>query len=60
MRSAIRRGEYPLSDSELSIRQVWRLWSVFAEAYSAEAGEVALSHRKFSLPQFLSFLIDNR
>ena len=60
MLSASRRGEYVHRDSELNIRQVWRLWSVFAEAYSAEAREIAVPHRSFSLPRFLSVLIDNR
>ena len=60
MRSATRRGEHCPYESELCNRQVWRLWSVFAEAYSAEARELAISPRKFSLPQFISFLIDNQ
>ena len=59
MRCATRRGDHSLQGSELCNRQVWRLWSVFAEAYSAEARELAISTRKFSLPQFLSCLIDD-
>ena len=34
------------------------LWSVFAEAYHAEARELGLSARKYSLIEFFSFLID--
>ena len=56
MRNATRRGEHSLHDSDLCNRQIWRLWRVFAEAYRAEAVELATSHRKFSLPHFFSFL----
>ena len=30
-----------------------RAWSVFADAFKVEARELALSHRQFSLPEFL-------
>ena len=33
-----------------------RCWSIFAEAYQAEAGELAVNYRRFSLPQFIDFL----
>ena len=33
-------------------------WSVFADAFSADARELMVDHRKFSLPSFLSMLID--
>ena len=35
-----------------------RLWSVFAEAFRAEAGELSITVRQFSLYEFVSFLID--
>ena len=35
-----------------------RLWSVFAEAVAAEARELSISVRQFSLLQFISCLID--
>jgi len=33
-------------------------WSVFADAFAADARELMVAHRKFSLPSFLSMLID--
>ena len=36
--------------------QLRRCWSVFAEAFAAEAGESAINHRSFSLPKFIAFL----
>ena len=33
-------------------------WSVFAEAFAADARELMVPHRKFSLPSFLNMLID--
>ena len=36
--------------------QLRRCWSVFAEAFAAEAGEFAINHRSFSLPKFIAFL----
>ena len=33
-----------------------RCWSVYTGTYQAEAGELALPHRRFSLPQFIDFL----
>ena len=32
-------------------------WSVFAEAFAAEAGECHLNPRSFSLPKFMNFLV---
>ena len=61
MRHAIRSGSIEVSSNmDLSSRQVWRLWSVFAEAYSAEAREHAICFRRFSLPEFISFLNEDR
>ena len=34
------------------------LWSVFADAFAADARGLMVAHRKFSLPSFLSMLID--
>ena len=34
------------------------LWSVFADAFSADARELMMSHRKFPLSSFLGMLID--
>ena len=33
-------------------------WSLFADALAAEAGECRLSHRAFSLPKFICFLVN--
>ena len=35
-------------------------WSVYANAIKAEAGEMCLDSRAFSLPKFISFLVLNR
>ncbi len=43
----------PISCELISGCQLRRLWSVFAEAFSAEARELCVPHRKFSLPQFI-------
>ena len=32
-------------------------WSVFADAFAAEAGECHLQPRSFSLPKFINFLV---
>jgi len=58
IRRTVRSGELVLSDSsDLCNRQIWRLWSVFAEAVAADSSEFSVCYRKFSLPQFISFLV---
>ena len=42
---------------ELSSSDVRRFWTVFAEAYAADAREHNASCTKFSVPDFLNFLI---
>ncbi len=49
----------PISSESLTGCQMRRLWSVFADAFNAEARELSLQHRKFSLPQFIEFIINN-
>ena len=34
-------------------------WSVYAQAFAAEAGELSINHRSFSLPKFISFLANH-
>ena len=53
LKDKVRAGGINLQSSE------WRRtsWCVFAEALRAEAGEVSLSCRAFSAPQFLQFLL---
>ena len=41
----------------LSSSDVRRFWTVFAEAFTAEAREHNASCTKFSVPDFLNFLI---
>ena len=36
-----------------------RCWSVFSEAFQAEAGELAINCRRFSLPQSIYFLANH-
>jgi len=40
-------------------RAIWSIWSVFASAFEAQAREVSLEYRRFSLPSFLSFIVSN-
>ena len=35
-----------------------RAWSVFAQLFAAEAGELSIEHRSFSLPKFIAFLVN--
>ena len=57
MKRTVRSGELELSDSsDLCNRQIWRLWSVFADAYQAEAREHDCNYRRFSLAEFIIFL----
>ena len=35
-------------------------WSVFAEAFQAEAGELSISYRGFSLTKFIDFLTNSQ
>ena len=47
-----------LTNMELCVGDVRRFWTVFAEAFTAEAGELCLQCTSFSVPKFLSFLIE--
>ncbi len=47
----------PIPNEQISGGQLRRLWSVFAEAFNVEARELGLEHRKFSLPQFIEFIL---
>ena len=45
------------SDLKFASRHRRRLWSVFADAYTAEAREdPSFKFKRFSLPQFIDFL----
>ena len=50
------------TDSELPTmtnRAIWSFWSVFACAFEAQAREVSLEYRRFSLPSLLKFITDD-
>ena len=36
-----------------------KAWSVYAEAFQAEAGNLGLAGPRFSLPKFIDFLVQN-
>ena len=44
---------------ELCVGVVRHFWTVFAEAFTAEAGELCLQCTSFSVPKFLDSLIDD-
>ena len=50
----------PLLDAPLSIElsnlNIRRNWSLFAEAFTAEAREFSISYRRFPLPAFIAML----
>ena len=49
----MRRGEINPVHASNNGQFLRRSWSVYAEAYSAEAGEIGLHVTNFSLPSFL-------
>ncbi len=57
LKGKVRAGLIQMQGDEKT-RVVTRLaWSVFADAFAAEAGECALHPRSFSLPKFINFLV---
>jgi hypothetical protein len=58
VRRHVRRFQPTLTNMELCVGDVRRFWTVFAEAFTAEAGELCLQCTSFSVPKFLSFLIE--
>jgi len=57
IRRNVRKTSFALADIELTSGDMRHFWTVFAEAFSAEAREHSASCTKFSVPDFLSFLI---
>jgi hypothetical protein len=57
VRRNVRKTSFRPVDMELTSSDVRRFWTVFAEAFTAEAREHNASCTKFSVPDFLSFLI---
>ena len=59
IRRSVRRFQPTLTNIELCVGDVRRFWTVFAEAFTAEAGELCLQCTSFSVPKFLDFLVDD-
>ena len=57
VRRNVRKTSFKPVDMELSSRDVRVFWTVFAEAFAADAREHNASCTKFSVPDFLNFLI---
>ena len=57
VRRNVRKTSFRPVDMELSSSDVRRFWTVFAEAVAADAREHNASCTKFSVPDFLNFLI---
>ena len=57
IRRNVRKTGFLPVDKELSSGDIRHFWTVFAEAFSAEAREHNASCAKFSVPDFLNFLI---
>ena len=57
VRRNVRKTSFKPVDMELSSSDVRRFWTVFAEAYAADAREHNASCTKFSVPGFLNSLI---
>ena len=58
VRRSVRRFQPTFTDMELCVGDVRRFWTVFAEAFTAEAGKLCLQCTSFSVPKFSSLLID--
>ena len=58
VRRSVRRFHPTLTTMELCVGDVRHFWTVFAEAFTAEAGKLCLQCTSFSVPKFLNFLID--
>ena len=56
LKSKVRGGRINLH----SVSWLNDAWSVFAEVLKAEAGDLRLSSRSFSLPKFINFLVTGR
>ena len=59
IRRSVRRFQPTLTNMELCVGDVWRFGTVFAEAFTAEAGKLCLQCTSFSFPKFLDFLVDD-
>ena len=59
VRRSVRRFQPTVTNMDLCVGDVRHFWTVFAEAFAAEAGELCLRCNSFSVPKFLNFLIDD-
>ena len=58
IRRSVRKKCITLTDKELNIGDIRWFWTVFAEAFSAEARERSAPFTRFSVASFFKFLID--
>ena len=58
VRRSVRKTSFTTNDKELSVGDIRRFWTVFAEAFTAEARERSAPCSRFSVASFLRFLID--
>ena len=59
VRRSVRRFQPTLTNMELRVGDVRHFGTLFAEAFTAEAGELCLQCTIFSVPKFLDSLIDD-
>ena len=57
IRRNVRRTSFAPTDMELTSGDVRHFWTVFAEAFSADSREHSASCTRFSVPEFLNFLV---
>ena len=57
IRRNVRKTSFAPADTELTSGDIRRFWTLFAEAFSAEAREHSASCTKLSVPDFSRFLI---
>ena len=60
MHNEIKCNQLFKHDPKFNQRQIRRLWSVFADTYNVEAGELGLGRTKFTVPTFLAHLAAGR
>ena len=57
VRRNVRKSSFAPVDMELSYGDLRRFWTLFAEAFAAEAREHCIACAKFSVPEFVNFLV---
>ena len=56
VKAKVRSGIIDVHEDTMTSPTIRVIWSVFAEAFAAEAGGLRVATRAFSLPKFISFL----